>query len=185
MNKIKMIAGLGNPFKKYNNTRHNVGIWYLTLLSKFFNTNFIDSKYFSGYISKIFFIQKKIILFIPNIFMNLNGLSIFKISNFYKIRLNEILIVHDELDLPPGILKVKYGYGSNGHKGLKNVIEIFKKKIYYTRLSIGIGRPEKSQDISNFVLSKPTSYEKKKILQAINQSIHSIFYTSKKNTYVK
>ncbi|CAL4320204.1 Peptidyl-tRNA hydrolase [Buchnera aphidicola (Chaitophorus populicola)] len=175
MHKIKMIAGLGNPLQKYNNTRHNVGIWYIESLSRFFNLNFKDSKKFSGYISEFFFLQKKIILFIPNIFMNLNGSAIFKISNFYHIHLNEILIVHDELDLLPGVLKIKYGYGSNGHKGLKNLIQMFQKKIFYKRLSIGIGRPEKIQDISNFVLSKPTYHEKKKILKSINHSIHSIF----------
>ncbi|WP_367674243.1 aminoacyl-tRNA hydrolase [Buchnera aphidicola] len=176
-----MIVGLGNPFKKYNHTRHNVGIWYLKLLSNFFNENFKNSKKFSGYISKIFFLKKKIILFIPNIFMNLNGLAIFQISSFYNINLSEILVVHDELDLSPGILKFKYGYGSNGHKGLKNIIQIFKKKIYYTRLSIGIGRPHKEQDVSSFVLSKPRLNEKKKILKSINKSIHSIFSVNIKN----
>ncbi|MCW5197732.1 aminoacyl-tRNA hydrolase [Buchnera aphidicola] len=176
-----MIVGLGNPFKKYNHTRHNVGIWYLEILSKFFNVSFKKSKKFSGYISKIFLLKKQIILFIPNIFMNLNGVSIFQISNFYNINLNEILIVHDELDLLPGILKFKYGYGSNGHKGLKSIIQIFQKKIFYKRLSIGIGRPQEKKNIANFVLSKPTFSEKKKILKSINKSIHLIFSVNIKN----
>jgi PTH1 family peptidyl-tRNA hydrolase len=170
-----MIVGLGNPILKYNKTRHNVGIWYLEFLSKLYNKKFKKVKKFNGYVSNINFLNKKIILFIPDVFMNLNFLSVFKISSFYNIKLYEMLIVHDEMDLKPGFIKLKTGHGSNGHNGLKGIIQKFcKKKVLYKRLSIGIGRPDHN-NISNFVLSQPTCYEKKKICQAIKESIFSLF----------
>ncbi|WP_343187891.1 aminoacyl-tRNA hydrolase [Buchnera aphidicola (Periphyllus koelreuteriae)] len=175
-NKIKLIVGLGNPIEKYNKTRHNVGIWYIRLLSKYFNVQFTKIKKFSGYKSEIFFLNKKILLFFPDIFMNLNGYSVFSLSKFYNISLNEILIIHDELDLFPGHIKLKYGYGSNGHNGLKSIICKFKNHTFYKRLSIGIGRPIFRNDISNFVLSKPTINEKKLILKSIYESINLIFF---------
>ncbi|CAL4319918.1 Peptidyl-tRNA hydrolase [Buchnera aphidicola (Periphyllus testudinaceus)] len=175
LNKIRAIIGLGNPILKYNKTRHNVGIWYLKSLSYYFNVTFKKIKKIYGYKSEIFFLEKKILLLFPDIFMNLNGDFIYKISQLYNISLDEILIIHDELDLFPGNIKLKYGYGSNGHNGLKSIMRKFKKNTFYQRLSIGIGRPNSRKDISNFVLSKPTFEEKTIILKSINKSIDLIF----------
>ncbi|CAL4319871.1 aminoacyl-tRNA hydrolase [Buchnera aphidicola] len=175
MQNIKMIIGLGNPVLKYNKTRHNTGVWYLEMLSKLYNKKFIKIKKFNGYESNIIYSKKKIILFIPDIFMNLNFLPILKISSFYNIKLSEMLIIHDELDLEPGEVKLKNGFGSNGHKGLKGIIQAFKKKTFYQRLSIGIGRPQKNYVTSDYVLSPPDLCEKKKIFKAIRKSILSIF----------
>ncbi|WP_425333433.1 aminoacyl-tRNA hydrolase [Buchnera aphidicola] len=181
MNKIKMIIGLGNPISNYKNTRHNVGIWYIKLLSNYFHSNFKKIKKFLGYKCKISFLKKDILLFFPDIFMNLNGNSILKVSQFYNIKLSEMLVIHDELDLLPGFIKIKYGYGSNGHNGLKSVIEKFNKNTFYHRLSIGIGRPNFRKDVSNFVLSTPKLNEKNIILKSINKSINSIFFKKKYN----
>ncbi|CAL4319953.1 aminoacyl-tRNA hydrolase [Buchnera aphidicola] len=176
MKNLKIIIGLGNPITKYKNTRHNAGIWYLHMLSKIYNKKFKKINKFNGYVSEILFFNKKVFLFVPDVYMNLNFLPIYKISSFYNITLNEMLIIHDELDLQPGVIKLKNGYGSNGHKGLKGIIQKFKKKNFYKRLSIGIGRPDNVHEISNYVLSKPTSHEREKIFQAIKKSILSIFF---------
>ncbi|USS94571.1 aminoacyl-tRNA hydrolase [Buchnera aphidicola] len=175
MNKIKIIIGLGNPLSKYRNTRHNVGSWYVLELANLFNLKLKKKTKFLGYYSYFFYLNKKIFLFIPNVFMNINGLSVLKIANFYSIKLEEMFIIHDELDLLPGIIKLRNGYGSNGHKGLKNIIGKFKKKTVYKRLSIGIGRPNNKKDISDFVLSKPTNLDKKKIFSSIRCSINKLF----------
>jgi PTH1 family peptidyl-tRNA hydrolase len=106
--------------------------------------------------------------------MNLNGKSVFKMASFYNIHLSEILIIHDDLELCPGIVKIKYGYGHNGHNGLRNIISCFQKKIDFYRFRIGIGRPEKKNLVSSFVLSSPTKTENMLIKKAILHTIKAI-----------
>ncbi|ABJ90599.1 aminoacyl-tRNA hydrolase [Buchnera aphidicola] len=167
MNKIKMIVGLGNSVYKYNQTRHNVGFWYINMLSSFYKTSLKFKKKFSGYVSSFFLNNNKIFLLKPDLFMNLNGYSVFALSSFYKIKLSEILVVRDELDLSPGILKVKYGIGHNGHNGVKSIINTFEKKKPFIQLCIGIGRPEFKKNVSNFVLECPSKIDTINIKKAI------------------
>ncbi|AEO08001.1 aminoacyl-tRNA hydrolase [Buchnera aphidicola] len=170
-----MIVGLANPKKEYDNTRHNVGSWYIYALAKYYSQHFKKEDKFFGFTSFCKIESYYIRLFIPNIFMNINGQAIFKIASFYNFNLNEILIVHDDLELPPGTLKFKYSYGHNGHNGLRNIINIFNKKINFSRFRIGIGRPEEKKKVASFVLSMPTEEEKiliqKSILNAIEKKI--------------
>ncbi|HMI76968.1 MAG TPA: aminoacyl-tRNA hydrolase [Buchnera sp. (in: enterobacteria)] len=177
-----MIVGLGNPIKQYNNSRHNIGSWYIQELVKVHNKNLKIEKKFFGYISKIYINNKMLLLLIPNIFMNISGKSVFCMSSFYNIHIDEILIVHDELDLLPGEIKYKYGTGHNGHNGLRNIKYVFGKNIFFSKISIGIGRPIIKKDISSFVLSPPTATENilikksiKKIVFMTDQIIQSIF----------
>ncbi|WP_246212875.1 aminoacyl-tRNA hydrolase [Enterobacteriaceae endosymbiont of Donacia semicuprea] len=171
---IKMIVGLGNNIdNKFIGTRHNIGSDYLIKLSKKFNVRFKKIKKFDGYVSKIYILKYKIILFVPNSFINISGQPIFIIANFYKIHFKNILIIHDELDFPPGIIKFKYGGSSGGHNGLNNIIENFNSNFFY-RLRIGIGRPHNKLKINDFVLSNPTKIEKKKINFAIKNSINAL-----------
>lgn len=111
--------------------------------------------------------------------MNLSGKPIFYIASFYKIKLNNILVVHDDLDLIPGIIKLKKGYGHNGHNGLKSIINYFdqenKTEHYFFRIRIGIGRPNNSATISNFVLSIPPCQEKTLINDSIKKNIKLIY----------
>ncbi|QJC33090.1 aminoacyl-tRNA hydrolase [Enterobacteriaceae endosymbiont of Donacia semicuprea] len=169
-----MIVGLGNNIdNKFIGTRHNIGSDYLIKLSKKFNVRFKKIKKFDGYVSKIYILKYKIILFVPNSFINISGQPIFIIANFYKIHFKNILIIHDELDFPPGIIKFKYGGSSGGHNGLNNIIENFNSNFFY-RLRIGIGRPHNKLKINDFVLSNPTKIEKKKINFAIKNSINAL-----------
>lgn len=162
-----MIVGLSNPKNKYHNTRHNIGSWYIYSLAKNFNTLLKKEKKFFGFVASINIYSNNIRLFIPNIFMNINGSAIYKIASFYNINLNEILIAHDDLDLESGQSKLKYSYGHSGHNGLRSIINIFNKKINFYRFRIGIGRPKNKKDISSFVLSAPTTTE----IDLINISI--------------
>lgn len=104
--------------------------------------------------------------------MNINGQSVFKMASFYNINLNEILIVHDDLELEPGSVKLKYSYGHNGHNGLRNITNIFNQNINFYRFRIGIGRPMEKDQISSFVLSVPSDKEKILIQKSIQESIN-------------
>ncbi|WP_367675972.1 aminoacyl-tRNA hydrolase [Buchnera aphidicola] len=166
-----MIVGLSNPTFKYHNTRHNIGAWYIHLLCKYNNINMKREQKFFGDIAQYKLKNSYIWLLVPNTFMNVSGISVYAVSNFYRINIQEILVVHDELDLPVGTIKLKYGYGHNGHNGLRNIISQFGNKNKFCRIRIGIGRPEYIHEITSFVLSKPTKYEKSMILKVIHNVI--------------
>ncbi|XBC40912.1 MAG: aminoacyl-tRNA hydrolase [Buchnera aphidicola (Nurudea yanoniella)] len=178
MKNIKLIVGLANPIIKYNKTRHNVGSWFVQNLARFYNQILRKNKKFLGYTGFFFSnFKKKVYLFIPNVFMNINARSIMLFSKFYQIALNEILVVHDELDLNPGKVRLKLGFGHNGHNGIRNIIDMFPEKSSFLRIQIGIGRPHQKEKVSDFVLSSPFPEEKflieKSICNAINM-VHSL-----------
>ncbi|QCI16247.1 aminoacyl-tRNA hydrolase [Buchnera aphidicola] len=170
-----MIVGLSNPKEEYHNTRHNVGSWYIYALAKYFLKILKEEKKFFGFTTSVIINSYSIRLLIPNIFMNINGKSVFKMASFYNINLNEILIIHDDLELKPGVFKLKYSFGHNGHNGLRNIINSFNKKVNFYRFRIGIGRPKNKDQVSSFVLSKPTKSEKILIKNSIADAIKTTF----------
>ncbi|QJC36399.1 aminoacyl-tRNA hydrolase [Enterobacteriaceae endosymbiont of Donacia simplex] len=183
MNNIKMIVGLGNNFNnKFIKTRHNIGSNYVLKLSNKFNIKFEKIKKLNEYIGYLNIFNKKIILLIPNSFMNNSGKSIFIVSKFYKIFLKNILIIHDELDYLPGIIKFKYGGSSGGHNGINSVIKFFNDTLFY-RLRIGIGHPGNKMQVNNFVLNYPTNIEQKNINFAIKKSIKALLILIKTSNY--
>ncbi|MGP1931690.1 MAG: aminoacyl-tRNA hydrolase, partial [Arsenophonus sp. ET-DL12-MAG3] len=121
MNYIKLIVGLGNPDFKYMLTRHNVGASYVKLLAKKHNKSFKKENKFFGYTTKINLENNDVCLLIPTTYINLSGKSVLTLTNFYQIKPNEILVAHDELDLIPGIAKIKFGGSNNGHNGIKDI----------------------------------------------------------------
>ncbi|QJC30301.1 aminoacyl-tRNA hydrolase [Enterobacteriaceae endosymbiont of Neohaemonia nigricornis] len=179
-NNIKIIIGLGNIGNQYIGSRHNIGSDYIYQISKKFNVNIKKSNTLSGYIGKI--TKHNIILFIPDDFINNSGKSIFYITNFYKINLENILVIHDELDLLPGIAKFKYGGSSGGHNGVQSIINVFKHSSFY-RLRIGIGKPNNKNKINNFVLNKPNINEIKNINLALQRSLYAIDILINTNNY--
>ncbi|QJC31139.1 aminoacyl-tRNA hydrolase [Enterobacteriaceae endosymbiont of Macroplea mutica] len=179
---LKIIIGLGNYGNKYINTRHNMGSFCLLEMSKRLNIKFKKNKSLLGYIGNLFLYNKNIILFIPDGFINNSGQSISLILKFYKINLNNILIIHDELDFYPGIAKFKYGGSSGGHNGLKNIICCLQSQQFY-RLRIGIGKPNNKLQTNIFVLNKPKIEEQKKIFYAINKSICALKILIQTNNY--
>ncbi|QCI23030.1 aminoacyl-tRNA hydrolase [Buchnera aphidicola] len=171
-----MIVGLSNPKAEYHNTRHNAGSWYVYSLSKSYLNNFKKEEKFFGFTASFYIDSHHVRLLVPDIFMNINGQSVFKMASFYNIHLSEILIVHDDLELDPGIIKLKYSYGHNGHNGLRNIISVFNNKsINFHRLRIGIGRPINRDQIASFVLSIPTKKEKMLIQRSIIHAIEENF----------
>lgn len=176
MNTIKLIVGLGNPSFKFYNTRHNIGTWYLKILANSFKVTLNIDKKFSAKIACILINNHKIYLFQPETYMNICGSLIFKFASYYKIHSSEILIVRDELDLLPGVLKLRNSKGHNGHNGVKDIKLKFKKNCFFMQLCIGIGRPNLKNEIAKFVLSAPSIIEKKLIKRVI---IKFISYTEK------
>ncbi|AEO08548.1 peptidyl-tRNA hydrolase [Buchnera aphidicola str. Ak (Acyrthosiphon kondoi)] len=173
-----MIVGLSNPKIEYHNTRHNVGSWYIYSLVKSCLKNLKKEKKFLGFTASFSLESSYIRCLIPDIFMNINGHSVFKMASFYNINLSEILIVHDDLELDPGIIKVKYSYGHNGHNGLRNIISIFNTQVNFYRFRIGIGRPINRDQIASFVLSSPTKKEKTLIQKSISHAIEENFISN-------
>ncbi|WP_343192737.1 aminoacyl-tRNA hydrolase [Buchnera aphidicola (Taiwanaphis decaspermi)] len=163
---MKMIVGLANPGKKYKNNRHNVGSWMINLLSTYYNVFLKKNDYFLSYTSIIKNKNNKIKIVVPNTYINLSGHPVSLIKSFYKIKSKNIFVVHDDMNLDIGIIKITYGNKYGGHNGIKNILEkINNKKIY--RLRIGIGRQKKNESIKSFVLNNPNYKEKKKILKGI------------------
>ena len=143
------IVGLGNPGPKYQWTRHNAGFLFLDRLAHLENIS-INRKNFSGLAGEWDHAGKRLILLKPQTFMNLSGQAVMQVLQFYKLSMSQLIVVHDELDLPFGTVRLKQGGGHGGHNGLRSIMEQLGKG-EFTRLRIGIGRPPHG-DTVNYVL---------------------------------
>lgn len=150
---IQLIVGLGNPGPKYAKTRHNAGFWCVDALAKQNNGNFKSESKFSGDACKIQLAGQAVWLLKPTTFMNRSGLAVKQLSSFYKIPVENILVVHDELDLNPGTARLKSAGGHGGHNGLRDLQAHIGKN--YQRLRIGVGHPGDRSKVVDFVLSNP------------------------------
>lgn len=169
---IQLIAGLGNPGNEYEKTRHNAGFWFIDKLVYQYNLTLKNESKFLGDVAKFNSPSGNIWLLKPNTFMNRSGQSIARLAQFYKINPEQILIVHDELDLPPGSVKLKQGGGHGGHNGLRDSIAQLGKNFY--RLRLGIGHPGNKEQVVGFVLGKTPQSEKILIESALDKSVDSI-----------
>ena len=150
---MKIIIGLGNPGEKYKETRHNIGFEILDAISnKHSQSKWI--KRFHGLYCECWSEEQKFILLKPTTFMNNSGKSAASIVNFFKLKPSELIIIHDDLDLKIGQIKIKFSGGHAGHNGLKSIHQAIGDN--YVRLRIGIGRPNEKADVSSYVLSKFT-----------------------------
>ena len=155
-----LVVGLGNPGKNYQETRHNVGSDFVRHLSNTLDISLKkEEKYSSNYGYKQVE-QLKIHVSIPSVYVNESGETVSRIKKYLKLSVEEILIVHDELDLPTGKLKLKESGGHGGHNGLKNIIDHLQGKTSFKRLRIGINRPSKEKDLTNYVISRPSKKER-------------------------
>lgn len=156
---IQLIIGLGNPGIRYENTRHNIGAMFVQYLANKNNSELKKETKFKGYIDQLTLpTNESYKVFIPDEFMNLSGLPIQLITNYYKIKPQQLLIVHDDLDLSLGQIKCKFAGGHGGHNGLRDIDSHLNSNQYH-RLRIGIGHPGSKHDVSNYVLSKVTKDE--------------------------
>ena len=163
----KLLIGLGNPSKKYQNTRHNLGQVLVKKYADNLNIDLKPNKQFQALVGQSRVGELKIILALPTTYMNLSGQSVAKIANFYKIEPENIFIAHDDLDIGVGESKIQFDKSSAGHNGIKSIIEHLGNQAFW-RLRIGIGHPLDSVPIEDFVLLPPTSTERKDIDKAID-----------------
>ena len=152
-----LIAGLGNPGDKYKNNRHNIGFQIIDTYLTFFSQNKLIDKFDSEYTS-INFKENKLHIIKPKTFMNESGIAVNKCINFFKIPLENLIVIYDEMDLSPGNIKIKFGGGSAGHNGIKSIINCLGSE-KFTRVRIGIGKPINKEKISSYVLSNFTNDE--------------------------
>ncbi|WP_350306596.1 aminoacyl-tRNA hydrolase [Photorhabdus viridis] len=171
MSNIKLIVGLANPGAEYAQTRHNAGAWYLDLLAQSHNQPLKEESKFFGYTARINMCGHDVRLLVPTTFMNLSGKSVAALASFYRIQPDEILVAHDELDLPPGVAKMKLGGSHGGHNGLKDIQNKFGNNPNFYRLRIGIGHPGDKNKVIGFVLGKPPTSEQKLINDAIDEAL--------------
>ena len=175
MNKtpIKLIVGLGNPGEKYIKTRHNAGFLFLDALCKQVGATLKADKHCLGRSTKTVINGHEVRLVAPDTFMNLSGQSVVASCNYYKIDLSEVVVVHDELDLDPGIARLKLEGGHGGNNGLRDIIQKTGSK-QFARLRVGIGHPGIGRDVSGYVLKAPNKDDQQKIERAIDESLRVI-----------
>ncbi|MEA1915820.1 MAG: aminoacyl-tRNA hydrolase [Campylobacterota bacterium] len=163
-----LIAGLGNPGEKYSQTRHNIGFMVIDEMTKSLNTTNINRSNFKATVEK----SLNTLYVKPQTYMNLSGESLGSIANYYNIPIENIIVIHDDLDLPFGTIKFKVGGGHGGHNGLRSIDSHLGKD--YIRVRLGIGKPQNKQDVANFVLSRFSQEEFDKINDIILHTIKSI-----------
>ncbi|NCN44293.1 MAG: aminoacyl-tRNA hydrolase [Piscirickettsiaceae bacterium CG_4_9_14_3_um_filter_43_564] len=169
MSCIKLIVGLGNPGKQYENTRHNAGFWFVEEVARQYQLQFRPETKFLGEVARVQSNGHDVWLLKPMTFMNRSGQSIQSLANFYKISPDQILVVHDELDLSPGTAKLKSGGGHGGHNGLRDTIAALGTPAYL-RLRLGIGHPGHRDQVVDYVLHPPSKPDLQQIETAIYEA---------------
>lgn len=170
---IRLIVGLGNPGPDYEGTRHNVGFWFVEELARRESAFFREEKKFNAEVARIRLADQDVWLAKPQTYMNRSGSAVVAIALYYKILPEEILVVHDELDLMPGCMKIKKGGGNAGHNGLKDVSEKLSTADFW-RLRIGTGHPRSlglSQQVADFVLHRPSAEHREQIQECLTAAL--------------
>jgi PTH1 family peptidyl-tRNA hydrolase len=163
---LRIIVGLGNPGPEHLVTRHNAGFWFVDLLAQRHGVEFRDYRKYSGETARIGISGQDVILLKPTTYMNRSGLSVRQLSEFFKIPPDDILVAHDELDLPVGSVRLKHGGGHGGHNGLRDTIAQIGDGFW--RLRIGVGHPGNKTEVIDYVLTRATRAEEDLILDAVN-----------------
>ncbi|MGD8588372.1 MAG: aminoacyl-tRNA hydrolase [Chromatiales bacterium] len=163
---IKLIVGLGNPGKEYEQTRHNAGFWFVDLLARLHGTSFKTESRHLGHTGRIILHGRECRLLKPATYMNRSGQSVSSLANYYRITPEEILVAHDELDLPAGGIRLKSGGGHAGHNGLRDIISASGSRDFQ-RLRIGIDHPQDRAAVVDYVLSRPSKADRQAIEQAL------------------
>lgn len=164
---IRLVVGLGNPGKEYERTRHNAGFW---LVEHFASANGITLRKDPKFKALVGKTADGAWLLLPQSFMNLSGQPVQMLAGFFKIKPEEVLVVHDELDFEPGVARLKQGGGIAGHNGLKDISQRLASHDYW-RLRLGVGKPPAGTQGGDYVLHKPSAEEKAAIDQAIERSL--------------
>jgi len=163
---IQLIVGLGNPGAEYEDTRHNAGFWWINAICREYGITLAHENKFLGRVGRLKLKGHESWLLTPMTFMNASGQAVGAISRFYRIPAADILVVHDELDLPAGTAKLKRGGGNGGHNGLKDISKHLGVTDYW-RLRLGISHPGDAREVINYVLHAPSRDEAAQIESAI------------------
>ena len=170
MTAIQLIAGLGNPGSKYEQTRHNAGFWFVDAVARRYDAGFRAESRYKSDVARCWIDDHDCRLQKPMDFMNCSGMPVASLAAFYRIPRQAILVVHDELDLPPGTVRLKKGGGHGGHNGLRDLIPKLGGNDFM-RLRIGIGHPGHRDDVTGHVLKPATRDERDAIETAIDAAI--------------
>ncbi|MFV1997081.1 MAG: aminoacyl-tRNA hydrolase [Acidiferrobacterales bacterium] len=170
---IALIVGLGNPGKAYAETRHNAGFRFTEALLRSVDGSLKTEKRFAGAVGRIVLAGRDVQVLMPSTFMNGSGEAVARVSRFYKIAPENILVVHDEIDLPPGIVRLKSGGGHGGHNGLRDIINKIGSKDF-KRLRIGVGHPGSAPLVESYVLKKAPGAEQQQTSAAIETALIQI-----------
>lgn len=168
---IKLIVGLGNPGPEYQHTRHNAGAILLEEFARRHQLTLVPESKFAGLTARLNLAGEDLRLVIPRTYMNLSGQAVAPMANFFKISPEEILVVHDEIDLPPGTARLKKGGGAGGNNGLKDIIRALGNNSNFKRLRIGVGHPGNASEVASYVLKKAPADEQKLIDESIERAI--------------
>jgi PTH1 family peptidyl-tRNA hydrolase len=168
MTAVQLIVGLGNPGPEYDQTRHNAGALFVERVAESQRVNLsVDRKYF-GLVGKFNHQGHEVRLLIPTTYMNRSGQAVAALANFFKLKPEEILVAHDELDMPPGVAKLKQGGGHGGHNGLRDIIAQLGNQNNFHRLRLGIGHPGHASLVSGYVLGRAPRSEQELLDQSID-----------------
>lgn len=170
---IKLFAGLGNPGAEYRATRHNAGFWWIDSLADQLGVRLVPERTYQALAARVNRPQGPIWLLQPMTFMNRSGVSVAALARFFKVDPAQVLVVHDELDLLPGQVKLKFGGSAAGHNGLKDINAMLGTQDYW-RLRLGIGHPGDRAEVVNYVLKKPSAEHRDAIAKASEQSLKAL-----------
>jgi PTH1 family peptidyl-tRNA hydrolase len=173
---VELIVGLGNPGRPYADTRHNVGVWYLEALARALGVTLTEDKKAFGWTGHTTWRGRKIRLLIPTTYMNRSGQATSAVANFFKIPPEAMLVAHDDLDLPPGTARLKQGGGHGGHNGLRDIISRHGNRRDFLRLRLGVGHPGNSDQVTPWVLNKPSRDDRRAMDDAIDESVRQRVY---------
>ena len=169
----QLLIGLGNPGARYETTRHNAGVWLLERVARRYASGFRSSPRCFGSIADADIAGTRVRLFRPDTFMNRSGRAVAAVAGFYKVPIERILIAHDEIDLPPGTVRLKRGGGHGGHNGLRDVVPQLAGA-GFSRIRIGVGHPGSKDRVVGYVLDRPPRAERSEIDDAIERVVDDI-----------
>ena len=169
--KVCLLVGLGNPGPQYAGTRHNAGQDLVEELASRHGVTLTAESKFHGLTGRVLLGRCDLRLLIPTTFMNRSGQAVASVVNFYKLQPEEVLVVHDELDLPPGVARFKHGGGHGGHNGLRDIVSALGNNRDFSRLRIGIGHPGNSGEVTSFVLKVAPATEQDQITHGIDEAL--------------
>ena len=169
-NPLQLIVGLGNPGPEYQDTRHNAGFWFVDRVARLAGSAFRPESRFHGEVAKVRLDGRDLWLLKPATYMNASGRAAAALAHFYKLVPEQLLVVHDELDLSPGSAKLKKGGGAAGHNGLKDLIAALGSPEFW-RLRIGIGHPGQRGEVVDYVLHRPSRSEQEAIEGSLTRAL--------------